>query len=252
MSSTSGATTFAMPTAVGRTTIGASTISQPPRTRKPTSPSTHVTGRSRTASRAATDVAPIATAAPRPYGRCRASTERRKAARTVSASSFARIVAARAGSNRKAARIASGARQVRSGSSGGTSMPTRIWSRPASSRMNPESAPDRAGPSRASGGSGGGPDVGATSRKLTTPSSSVTHISAIHQPSGASDGRAIPARSARSPMRTSCSRRNDGPGGGSRSGTAASLRGRGIRPADGPRRSAGRYRAPRRHRRARH
>ena len=36
-------------------------------------------------------------------------------------------------------------------------MPTRIWSRPASSRMKPESAPDKAGPRRASGGSGGGP-----------------------------------------------------------------------------------------------
>src|SRR6185503_11481281 len=78
----------------------------------------------------------------------------------------------------------------------------------------------------ASGGSGGGPDAGATSRKLTTPASSVTHISVIHQPSGASEGRPIPARRERSPTRTSCSRRNDGPGGGSRSGTAASLRGR--------------------------
>src|SRR6185436_17649365 len=47
-----------------------------------------------------------------------------------------------------------------------------------------------------------------------------------HQPSGASEGRPIPARKERSPTRTSCSRRNDGPGGGSRSGTAASLRGR--------------------------
>ena len=35
----------------------------------------------------------------------------------------------------------------------------------------------------------------------------------------------MPARNARSPMRTSCSRRNDGPGGGSRSGTAGRIRG---------------------------
>ncbi len=66
---------------------------------------------------------------------------------------------------------------------------------------------------------GGGPAAGATSRNGMTPSSSTTHRRVSHQPSGASDGRAIPARYVRSPMRTSCSRRNDGPGGGSRSGT---------------------------------
>ena len=37
-----------------------------------------------------------------------------------------------------------------------------------------------------------GPLAGATSRKLTTPSSSATHISASHQPSGASEGRPMP------------------------------------------------------------
>ena len=52
-----------------------------------------------------------------------------------------------------------------------------------------------AGPRRASGGSGGGPAAGATSRKLTTPSSSATQTTASHQPSGASDGRPIPAGS---------------------------------------------------------
>ena len=45
-----------------------------------------------------------------------------------------------------------------------------------------------AGPSRPSGGSGGGPAAGATSRKLTTPSSSATHRTASHQPSGARTG----------------------------------------------------------------
>ena len=43
-------------------------------------------------------------------GRARPSTERRKAARAVSASSFGRIVAARAGSQRRASRIATGER----------------------------------------------------------------------------------------------------------------------------------------------
>ena len=43
---------------------------------------------------------------------------------------------------------------------------------------------------------------GATSRKLTTPSSSATQRIASHQPSGASEGRDIPARRRRSPMRT--------------------------------------------------
>ena len=73
-------------------------------------------------------------------------------------------------------------------------------SRPSSSRISPDSAPAIAGPRRPSGGSGGGPAAGATSRKLTTPSSSATHRTASHQPSGASDGRPIPARSVRSPI----------------------------------------------------
>ena len=51
------------------------------------------------------------------------------------------------------------------------------------------------------------PAAGATSRKLTTPSSSTTQRTASHQPSGASVGRAMPARSVRSPMRIGCSRR---------------------------------------------
>ena len=125
----------------------------------------------------------------------RPSTARRNAARTVSASSFVahrrrprrlepegrphgQRARATAGSGRRAAR----------------SPPSRIWSRPASSRISPDSAPATAGPRRPSGGSGGGPAAGATSRKLTTPSSSATHSDGSHQPSGASDGRAIPAR----------------------------------------------------------
>jgi hypothetical protein len=52
----------------------------------------------------------------------------------------------------------------------------------------------------------------------------VTHSRASHQPSGASDGRPIPARALPPGSLTSCSRRNDGPGGGSRSGTPAGYR----------------------------
>src|SRR5215213_5389186 len=85
--------------------------------------------------------------------------------------------------------------------------------------MSPDRPPLTAGPNRPSGGSGGGPASGATSRKLTTPVPSLTHRSVSHQPSGASDGLAIPAWSVRDPNRTGCSRRNEGPGGGSRSGT---------------------------------
>ena len=48
---------------------------------------------------------------------------------------------------------------VGSGSSGGATRPRRIWSRPPSSRMRPDSAPLTAGPRRPSGGSGGGPAV---------------------------------------------------------------------------------------------
>ena len=83
-------------------------------------------------------------------------------------------------------------RHGRVGSSGGASVPRRSWSRPSSSRISPDSAPAIDGPRRASGGSGGGPAVGATSRKLTTPSSSATHTIASHQPSGASVGRDMP------------------------------------------------------------
>ncbi len=154
-------------------------------------------------------------------GRWSPSMARPKPARTVSASSFGRIAAARAGSNRNAARIARGTRHGLVSSSGGAISPSRIWSRPASSRISPESAPLTPGPRRASGGSGGGPAAGATSRKLTTPASSVTQTTASHQPSGASVGRLIPADRVRSVRRTGCSRRNDGPGGGRRSGIAA-------------------------------
>ena len=59
------------------------------------------------------------------------STARRKAARTVSASSFGRIAAARIGSHRKAARTAAGTRHGRVGSSAGTTVARRIASRPA-------------------------------------------------------------------------------------------------------------------------
>src|SRR2546423_3097720 len=49
-----GATTSAIPDGVGRTTIGRSRAKIPPRARNPASPMGHVTGRSRTASAAAT------------------------------------------------------------------------------------------------------------------------------------------------------------------------------------------------------
>ena len=171
MSSTTGATTFARPPAVGSTTIGATTTSQPPRIRKLTSASGQVEGRARTATNEATSVAPMLTArAARPLGRTP-----RGPSRPARSGASRRRGPARNGSRpyRQAA-----ARHGRSGSSGGTSRPTRICSRPASSRISPDSAPENAGPSRASGGSGGGPAAGATSRKLTTPSSSVTHRSA--------------------------------------------------------------------------
>ena len=77
------------------------------------------------------------------------------------------------------------------------------------------------GPRRASGGSGGGPPAGATSRKLTTPSSSATHrigqppaVGRLGRPAHAGAQRAVADADL-------CSRRNDGPGGGRRSGTAA-------------------------------
>ena len=148
--------------------------------------------------------------------------------RTASASSFGRIVAARAGSHLNPARIATGQRHGRVGSSGGTTGVRRIASRPSSSRISPDSPPAIDGPSRARGGSGGGPAGGATSVKATTPSSSTSHRTPSHQSSGPVDGRDMPARNCRSPIRSSISRRNDGPGGGSRSGT-----GGGYPPAGG-------------------
>ena len=90
--------------------------------------------------------------------------------RTVSASSFGphrrrpRRLEPERGPDRQRARATAG-----SGRRAGRPAPSRIWSRPASSRISPDSAPVTAGPSRASGGSGGGPAAGATSRKLTTP-----------------------------------------------------------------------------------
>ena len=75
------------------------------------------------------------------------STARRKPARTCSASWFGRIVAARAGSQRNAARIASGQRHGRESSSGGTSGTRRIARRPSSSRISPDSDPANDGPS---------------------------------------------------------------------------------------------------------
>ena len=121
-------------------------------------------------------------------GRWSDSTARRKPASTCSASWFGRIVAASAGSQRNAARIASGQRHGRASSSGGTSGVRRIARRPSSSRISPDSDPANDGPSRSSGGSGGGPAAGPTSRKLTTPSSSATQSTASHQSSGPSTG----------------------------------------------------------------
>ena len=149
------------------------------------------------------------------------STARRNPLRTVSASSFARIAAARAGSKRNAARIASGVRHGRASSSGGRTRPSRSWRRPAilENQAREGAADRRTQPGQ--GRFGGGPAAGATSRKATTPASSTTHRIASHQPSGASDGRAMPALNVLSAMWTACSRRNDGPGGGNRSGTPA-------------------------------
>ena len=48
---------------------------------------------------------------------------------------------------------------------GGDDGASRIWRRPASSRISPDRAPANGRPRRASGGSGGGPAAGATSRK---------------------------------------------------------------------------------------
>ena len=59
-----------------------------------------------------------------------------------------------AGSQRNAVRIASGQRQGRASSSGGTSGVRRIARRPSSSRISPDSEPANDGPSRSSGGSG--------------------------------------------------------------------------------------------------
>ena len=85
-------------------------------------------------------------------GLWRPSTARTNAASTVSASSFGRIVAARAGSNRKAARTASGERHGRVGSSGGATGrgASGVGRRPRGSV--PESAPLIAGPSRPAAG----------------------------------------------------------------------------------------------------
>ena len=92
--------------------------------------------------------------------RPRPSTLRPNAARTVSASSFGRMPRARAGSHLKPARIAIGdCHGVRS-SAGGAIGARRTHSRPSSSRISPERAPESAGPRRTTGGSGGGPASG--------------------------------------------------------------------------------------------
>src|SRR5438034_1340861 len=98
---------------------------------------------------------------------------RRNAVSTSDASAFGARVAARAGSHRNAARTTAGQRHGRSGSSGGTISPSRIWSRPASSRIRPESPPASAGPSLASGGADGG--------SIFPPSSSSTGVSPVSQ-----------------------------------------------------------------------
>ena len=66
-----------------------------------------------------------------------------------------------------------------------------------------------------------------------------THRIAVHQSSAGADGRLMPTLSARSPARSSCSRRNDGPGAGRRSGIGGQ-EGFGLR---GRRRRAGSFAA---------
>ena len=164
------------------------------------------------------------------HGLWRPSTARRKPVRTVSASSF---VAHRGGAGRLEP-------EGRADRQRRQPWPVRVVGRLDQPEPHLQPAgiledqagqrPAERGPRRASGGSGGGPASGATSRKLTTPASSVTHRMASHQPSGASVGRAIPALNARSPIRTVCSRRNDGPGGGSASGTGGRIAAGRLRP----------------------
>ena len=152
-------------------------------------------------------------------GRWRPSTARTNAASTVSASSFGRIAAARAGSNRNAARTAS-ARATAGRVVGRGDSPRRIWSRPRPRGSGRTARRDRraeTGERRIGRRPGGRRDVAEADDPLVVGDPQI----ASHQPSGASDGRAMPARSVRSPMRTACSRRNDGPGGGRRSGTRA-------------------------------
>ena len=153
--------TLARPTGVGTTTTGAMTSSAAATDQEAErDASGHVDGRARTSRSEGPER--------RPEGhRASRSTERRNAARTVS------------GELVRAHRRGTGGFEAERGADreGRPPRPGRIvWrhetrergcgSRPASSRISPERAPERAGPRRPSGGSGGGPAAGATSRKL--------------------------------------------------------------------------------------
>ena len=101
----------------------------------------------------------------------------------------------------------------------------RTSRRPSSSAMNPARAPAKAGPMTDSGGTGGGPERGATDRVSMMPAPSNTHRCANHQPSSVSVGLLMPTRTATpgsagpACRRTMRSRANDGPGVGRRSAT---------------------------------
>ena len=87
----------------------------------------------------------------------------------------------------------------------GRSSPSRVWSFPVVLEGHPgERATDRR-PTRASGSSSHGPTAGTTSRKLTTPSSSVTQTTATHPPSAPRSGGSSRVRRADGD-RTGCSR----------------------------------------------
>ena len=107
----------------------------------------------------------------------------------------------------RAARDPRAARPVRAGS-GAARRPR------GSARRGRRPAPGRAG--RAAAPAGARP-AGASSTKVARPSSSATHsIGGPPVVGGRSHGRLMPARRRRSPTRSSCSRRNDGPGAGRR------------------------------------
>ena len=169
----------------------------------------------------------------------RPSTERPNAARTVSASSLGRIVAARAGSNRNAARTARGARHGRVGSSGGTSHRQRELEPPGILEDQPGQRARQRRPEtrerRIRRRAGRWRDIAEADHAVA-----VRHPHERYPPAVWSFRGARHPGAQCSPTRTSCSRRYDGPGGGSRSGTRRkSTRPSGSGRLGGPRRRAG-------------